>query len=137
EAAGVAGEGAVGADHPVAREHDRDRVAAAGQPDRARRGVGPPQPSDELAVRRGLAVPDPAQLLTHPAMEVAPRGGERELELLQVPVEVRRQLPTALRQQRVSVVAVATRTTVTGPERRELDRGDRAFVLDEAQLADG
>ena len=60
EPAGVAGERAVGADHPVARDHDRDRVAAVGQPDRARGGVGLAEPVRDLAVRRGLAVADPA-----------------------------------------------------------------------------
>ena len=39
---GVAGQRAVGADHPVARDHDRDRVATVGQADRARGRVGLP-----------------------------------------------------------------------------------------------
>ena len=57
EPAGVAGERAVGPDHPVARDHDRDRVAAVGQADGPRRGVGLAEPVGDLAVRRGLAVP--------------------------------------------------------------------------------
>ena len=45
EAAGVAGEGAVGADDAVARDHDRDRVAAVGEADGARGGVGHAEPA--------------------------------------------------------------------------------------------
>src|SRR5690349_15005589 len=36
QAAAVAGQAAASADHPVTRDHDRDRVPAVGQADRAR-----------------------------------------------------------------------------------------------------
>src|SRR5436309_14230306 len=62
DATGVPGEGAVGPDHPVAGDHDRDRVAAVGQPDRARGGVGLAEAPRALAVRRRLAGASPQQL---------------------------------------------------------------------------
>ena len=48
--AAVAGQRAVRADHPVARDDDRDRVLPVRQPDRPRRAVG--EPSDAAAWRR-------------------------------------------------------------------------------------
>ena len=75
--AGVAGEGAVGADDAVARDDDRDRVAAVGQADRARGGVGAAEAVRDLAVRRGLAVADLAQLAPDPLLERRADRGER------------------------------------------------------------
>src|SRR3954464_5642465 len=92
DAAGVAGEGAVGADHPVAGDDDRDGVAAVGQADRAGGGVGLAEPLRDRAVRRGVAVADLEQLSPDGLLEVAPRRVEGEVELLEVALEVRREL---------------------------------------------
>ena len=63
---------------------------------------------------------DPEQLVPHLLLELGPVGGEREVELLEVTVEVRRQLAHRLLQQRVVVVARAERPTVRRrPERRD------------------
>jgi hypothetical protein len=53
----------------VARDRDRDRVAAIGVPDRARR-AGEPTPRD-LAVARGRAERDLAQRAPDTALELA------------------------------------------------------------------
>src|SRR5262245_30390895 len=58
DAARVAGQVPVGADHAVAGDDDRDLVAAVGAADGARRAVELP---GDLAVRGGLAVGDLAE----------------------------------------------------------------------------
>src|SRR5262245_48284950 len=112
DAAGVPGQGAVGSDHPVARDDDRDRVAAVGESDGPGGGVGLAEPLRDLAVRRGVAVPDLQQLTPDGPLEVAPLRVEREIELLEVTVEVGIQLAHGLDQDRVGVVAVSARTSV-------------------------
>src|SRR5205085_5815144 len=84
DAAGIAGEGAVGADHPVARDDDRDRVAAVGQTHGSGGGVGAAEALGDLAVRRGVAVADQEQLGPDGLLEVRPGRGERQVELLEV-----------------------------------------------------
>src|SRR4051795_3982961 len=86
DAAGVAGQRAVGTDHAVARDDDRDRVAAVGQADGARGGVGLAEPPRDLAVRRGVAVADREQLAPDRALELAAGRVERQVELLEVAV---------------------------------------------------
>src|SRR6266542_3905734 len=56
EPAAEAGEGAVCADHAVARQHDRKRVAPVRGADRPGRVVAEPEPSRLLAVAHGLPV---------------------------------------------------------------------------------
>src|SRR4051794_14927448 len=60
EAAAVPGEAAVGADHAMARHHDRHRVASVRRADRPR-AVGRPDLPGDLTVAAGLAVRDRAQ----------------------------------------------------------------------------
>ena len=84
EAAGVARERAVGADHAVAGDDDRDLVAAVGAADRAGDAA---DLARELAVGARLAVRDLAQL--GPDVELERRAvlGEREVELVRSPAK--------------------------------------------------
>ena len=97
------------------------------------------EPVGDLAVRRGLAVADLAQLAPHLLLEHRADRGEREVELLEVAGEVRRQLAGGLDEQRVLVVA--RRGAAAG--RRPSRNGENSMavtapsLLDEAQLADG
>src|SRR4051794_38301764 len=77
QAAGVAGERAVRADHAVAGVDDRDRVAAVGAADRARDAA---QLARELAVGGGLAMRDLAQPRPDGALELGAVLGQREVE---------------------------------------------------------
>ena len=109
-ATGVAGQRAVGADHPVARDHDRDRVAAVGQADRPRRGVGLAEPVRDLAVRRGLAVADLQQLRPTPAAgSRCPRGASGRSNSLRSRAKYAVSWRDGLDEHRVGVVAVAER----------------------------
>src|SRR6478735_8693172 len=64
----IAGEAAVRADHAVAWEHDRDRIAVHRAADRAR-GVRPADPGGEGAVGRHLAERDTRELVQHLLVE--------------------------------------------------------------------
>src|SRR5436190_18021589 len=88
DAAGVAGERAVGADHAVARDDDRDGVRAVGEPDRTGGGVGLAETSGDLAVRRGVAVADLGQLVPDRLLPHAAHGGQWQVEVLEVTGEV-------------------------------------------------
>ena len=74
DAAAVAGQRSVRADHPVARHDDRDRVAAVGQPDRPRRRRVP-DGRGGLAVAGRLAVRDRPAAPSRPAAGTASRSG--------------------------------------------------------------
>src|SRR4051794_18186970 len=77
QAAGVPGQGAVRADHAVARRDDRDRVAAVGAAD----GAGDArQLAGELAVGDRLAVRDLAQPRPDGALERRAALGQRQVE---------------------------------------------------------
>src|SRR3954469_20635816 len=101
----------------MARYDDGDRVAAVGQADGTRGGVGPAQPLGDLAVRRGLAVADRDQLRPHRPLELAAGRVEWQVELLEVAVEVGAQLAHRLDQDGVRVVAAAARAAVVLTER--------------------
>src|SRR5262249_43164961 len=74
ETARIPRERAVGADHAVARDDDRDRVRTVREPDRSRPTRWHPESAGDLAVRRGLAIRDLLELSPDPALEVgAPR----------------------------------------------------------------
>src|SRR3954471_23278267 len=62
----VAGQAAIGADHPVARDEDADRVATVRAADGARRAV---DRAGGLPVRDGLAVRDLLQARPNAALE--------------------------------------------------------------------
>src|SRR4051812_49725609 len=66
QAARVARQGAVGADHAVARVDDRDGIAAVGATDRTRDAA---ELTGQLAVGDRLAVRDPAQSRPDGALE--------------------------------------------------------------------
>ena len=126
EAAAVAGQRAVGADHAVAGDDDRDRVAVVGAADRARRG-GLADRARDVAVAGGLAERDPEQRRPDRLLERGPPGRQPQIEaralarevLLQLddrraqaaivpgPVRARRGVRVALEVQADQIVAVA------------------------------
>src|SRR5208282_2721320 len=65
QAAAVAGEAAVAADHPVARHDDRDRVGPVGQAHRARRDEPLAQRAGDVAVADRAPVRNRGQLRPH------------------------------------------------------------------------
>jgi len=77
EAARIAHEPSVAADHAVARDRDRDRVAAIGVAHRARR-ARPADPPRDLAVARGGPERDLAQRSPHAVLEIAAARVERQ-----------------------------------------------------------
>src|SRR3954451_17644979 len=77
QAAGVARQRPVGADHAMARRDDRDRVAAVGAADRSRHAA---QLARELAVGDRLALRDLAQPRPDGALELGAVLGQREVE---------------------------------------------------------
>jgi hypothetical protein len=77
QAAGVAGEGAALADHAVAGDDDRDRVAAVGEADGAA-GARHAEAGGELAVAGGGAERDRAQRAPHALLERGTAGTDRE-----------------------------------------------------------
>jgi len=79
QAAAVAGERAVGADHAVAGDDDADRVAAVGQAHGAG-GCGTAELLGERAVRRGGAVGNCLQRLPHLLVEGRADRGEPQVE---------------------------------------------------------
>src|SRR4051794_10780632 len=85
--AAVAGHRPIGADHAMAGDHDRQRVAAVGGADGAA-GGGPADRAGELAVARRLAVRDREQSRPHGALERRPARRERQVEARPLPGEV-------------------------------------------------
>src|SRR2546423_6701304 len=80
EAAAEARERAVGADHAVARDDHRDRVAAVGEADGAD-GPGVAEAAGERAVGGRLAGRDLAQHRPHALLELSPVGRELQGEV--------------------------------------------------------
>src|SRR3954470_24373243 len=80
EAARVAGERAVRADHPVARHYHRHGVAPVRAADRAGR-ARTADPARDLGIRGGLAVRDRPHLVPHAALERRALELDGELEL--------------------------------------------------------
>jgi len=92
QAAAIAGEGAVGAHHPVARHHHRDPVVAVGpghRPHRARLA----EEAGLVGVAPRLAVRDRPQHLPDPLLERGAAQVERDLEPLELAREVAVELP--------------------------------------------
>src|SRR5215207_10009892 len=92
EPAAVADERAVGADDAVARDDDRDRVAAVGETDRAH-GARVAELVGERTVGRRLAVGDLEQQRPHALLEGRSGRAELELELRALAGEVLGELP--------------------------------------------
>src|SRR3984957_11949606 len=84
QAAAVAGEAAVAADHPVARHDDRDRVGAVSQAYRARRDEPLAQRPGDVAVADRASVRDLGQLGPDGELERGPARRQRHGELLEV-----------------------------------------------------
>ena len=87
DAARVAGEAAVAADHAVARHDDRERIAA-GRGARGARGSGRAGARGELGVGDRLAVRDARDLDPHAPLEVRALGRERQLEASPLAFEI-------------------------------------------------
>src|SRR5579872_5184072 len=68
QAAAIAGQGAVRADHPMAGHDDGDRIGAVGEADRAAR-VGAPQLRREFAIGRRRAGWSGSQCRPYAALE--------------------------------------------------------------------
>src|SRR6266849_8997975 len=85
--AAVASQAAVGADHPMAGDHDRDRVPAVCQADCAG-GRRLADPSGQIAVGDGLAVRDRLQRRPHATLELRAVEGERQVEAGQLTAEI-------------------------------------------------
>src|SRR6185295_6962681 len=97
EAARVAGERAVRADHPMAGDDDADRVVVIGEADRAR-GRGARQAARDLAVGAGGAERDPQELAPDGTLELRALRLERQLEIATGTAQVFGQLPAHLGQ---------------------------------------
>ena len=103
EAAGVAGQRAVGADHPVAGDDDRQRVAAGRGADGAG-PVGAPQRPGDRPVALRLAVGDRGDLLPDRPLEAAAAARrQRQLELAPLAGEVLLELGRGLGEGRLVI----------------------------------
>src|SRR5262245_47734453 len=91
QAAAVADEGAVLADHPMARDDDGDPVHAVRAPDRAHR-LRRSDAARDRVVGAHLAVRDLQQLLPDALLERRPGGVQRRLEDAALAAEVLPQL---------------------------------------------
>ena len=88
EAAAIAGQGRVGADHPVAGHNDGDRVGAVGEPDGAA-GGGAADALGEVAVADRRAGRDAAQFGPDLALERCAAGLHRQtVECGEIAVEI-------------------------------------------------
>src|SRR5690349_21493231 len=91
QAAAVAGQRAVRADHAMARHDDADRVAAVRQADGART-VRAADALGQLAVALGRAIRNVEQRAPHALLEFGADRVERDREAAQLAGEVRAQL---------------------------------------------
>src|SRR3954447_1148457 len=116
QAAGVARQRPVGADHAMARRDDRDRVAAVGAADRSRHAAQLPR---ELAVGDRLAVRDLAQPRPDGALEGGAVVGQREVESGALAGEVLVELALDLGERAVARAGVAVQAVAVGVELRQ------------------
>src|SRR5690606_19857997 len=128
EAAREAGQRSVAADHPMAGDDDRDRVAAVGAADRSR-GPGRGEHPRLLAVAAGLAERDPGQRRPGLALELAADCDEPKVELAAVAVEVLAHLHGRLR------ASVARDQPRAEPPRQPIDPAAIAQAHGREQLA--
>src|SRR4051794_8933349 len=130
EAAGVPRERAVGADHAVAGDDDRDPVAAVGAADRSRDAA---ELARELAVGGRLAVRDRAQAGPDRELERRAVLGQREVEFRALAGEVLVELALDLGERAVVRAGVGVQAMAVGVElgqavlvRLDVERADRA-----------
>src|SRR4051812_24965621 len=130
QAAGVARQRPVGADHAMAGRDDRDRVAAIGAADRPRDAA---QHARELAVRDRLALRDLAQPRPDGALEGGAALGQREVEARALAGEVFVELALDLGERAVVGAGVAVQVVAIGVELGQavlvgldVERADRA-----------
>ena len=94
--AAEAGQRAVGADHAVARKHDRQRILAVRRSHRPR-GIGAePDPARLLAVAHGLPIRDRRERKPAVPLELGAAEVERDVERGQLAGEVRIELRSRL-----------------------------------------
>jgi hypothetical protein len=123
-AAGVAPHAAVGADDPVARADDGQRVGADGGAQRLDPVARDAELGGQLAVGDRRAVLDRVQGLPDPLLEFGAARGEIEAEGGQLPGEVRGELADHLGEgRRVTAPAVADLGRIALPGHRH--RGER------------
>src|SRR5690606_6273877 len=120
QAAAEAGEGAVGADHAVAGQDDRQRVAAVGGADRAHR-CGAADAQRKLRIADGAAIGDIPQRQPYLALERRALRRQRQLEAAALAIEVFLQLVARLAQQRM-VAGHPAEPALRMAVLRELDR---------------
>src|SRR3954465_8008119 len=94
-AAAVPAEGAVGSDHAVARNNDRNAVLAIDAADRSDRGGGTDL-SGHVRIASGFAIRNPAQRPPRLHLELRPALVQRHRELPATAIEVLRQLVARL-----------------------------------------
>ena len=134
EAAGVPGQAAARADHPVAGHDDADRVPAVGVPDRLR-GAGVAQFGGQLPVRAGFAVRDLRQ--QGPDLLLERRAARRELEVELAPRAREVLAELGFRGFEAVVVAAAEVGQARRPEVAvEVEPGQRLAVADQGQRTD-
>jgi hypothetical protein len=136
ETAAVAGQGAGGADHPVAGEDDRDRVAAVGHADGPAR-AGTAEPGGELPVAGGVAVGDVGEQLPHLPLEAGAAERDGEVEDGEVAGEVGVQLLDRARERRRVGEPVGAEADGVPAVELEVDGDQRPAVADQQQLPDG
>ena len=135
QSAGKAGQSAVAAEHAMAGRDDRDRVAAVGGADRARR-LGPADLARDLAIAAGLAERNRQQRGPHALLEIGAVEIERHRELLQPACEIGVQLFLRLVQE--PVVRTALQRAEPHPPRIVVfpqHRGQTLVAGDQLQLA--
>src|SRR3954447_17477749 len=113
QAAGIAGQGAVRADHAVTWGDDRDRVAAVGAADRAGNAR---ELAGELAVGDRLAVRDLAQARPDGALEGGAVLGQRQVERGPLAGEVLVELALHLGERTVVRAGVGVQVVAVGVE---------------------
>src|SRR5918994_2772204 len=130
EPAAVAGEGAVRADHAVARHDDRDRVAAVGEADGADL-ARVAERERERAVGGRLAIRDAEQQVPDAALEGGPGGAQLELELRALAGEVLGELAGRLGERLRVVLPDGVEV-----ERRHVEAGQGSVLGGQQELPD-
>jgi hypothetical protein len=133
QAARVAGELARAADHPVAGDHDAQRVAAHRRADVPRIRPGP-QGAREIAVGGRLSVGHAGDQFPDPAVEFGALDPQGQLEHPPVPAEV---LAELTRDVLPSLIDARTepRPVGPGPVPRKVQSGQGPFLPDDRHLS--
>src|SRR5690606_36617350 len=91
QSAGIARQGAIAADYPMAGHHHRHRIGAVGRSHGAYR-LGPADTLGDVAVGRYLPVGNVPQGLPHLLLELGAMGCDGETEILSLAREISQQL---------------------------------------------